>query len=254
MRVGGGCDERMSSETGVPLFRRAPLARASGAVLDRVFAAVQRLRHSRPIHDRGVVLSGILRRIPDAAPSGIRFIDDPAQGPVPVVARVSRSLGLPAPLPDVIGLALRLDIGGTACDLELASTGWRVPGRFALLPRRRPERAHFGSLLPSRGRRGPVVLMARTRSGRAPATDPRELRRDDDAVWSLVLAHATPAGRWHPFALVDLRADPDQDDSGLRFDTVRRPLPGARTYPWVGALRQPSYLRVQPQDGGLRMP
>jgi len=31
----------------------------------------------------------------------------------------------------------------------------------------------------------------------------------------------------------------------VRFDPVAHPVPGAGTYPWVRALRQPSYRLVQ---------
>lgn len=231
----------MTSAPGIPRPSRTRVSGTLGGVLGLAFAAAQRLRHPRPIHSRGVVLSGAIRWIPDATPAGIAWIDDPAE-PRPVLARVSRSVGLAAPLPDILGLALRVD----DADIEFASAGWGVPGRFALLPRRRAELARFGILLPYRGARGPVLLGARTVSGRPPATDPRALTGPDvGAVWTLELSHATPWGPWHPFALVELRLDPDPDDRGLRFDAVRRPLPGARAYAWVRAARQPSYVRVQ---------
>ncbi|MGC0369623.1 hypothetical protein [Microbacterium sp. SLBN-111] len=232
----------MTSAPGIPRPSRTPVSGAIGAALGRAFAVAQRVRHPRPIHRRGVVLRGELRRIPDATPAGIAWIDDASADASPVVVRVSRSVGLPSPLPDILGLALRV----VDADIELASTGWGVPGRFALVPRRRAERASFGILLPYRGDRGPVLLGARTVSGRPPATDPRALTGPDvGAVWTLELSHATAWGPWHPFAVIELRLDPDPDDRGLRFDAVRRPLPGARTYAWVRAARQPSYLRVQ---------
>lgn len=254
----------MTSPLGIPPVRRSPLARPVGSALAAAFALAQRLRHPRPIHSRGVVLRGEFRRLPDATSAGIAFIDDAPTGPVPVVARVSRSLGLPAPWPDIVGLAFRVDTaawdrGGPAsadgvADVELASTGWNVPARFGLLPHRRPERARLGTLLPYRGGRGPVLLIARTASGRPPATDPRELADAPDTPWILTLGHATPAGAWHPFARLDLRLDPDQDARGLRFDAVRRPIPGAGSYAWVRAARQPSYVRVQRDDIALRRP
>ncbi|MFF7684260.1 hypothetical protein ACFZA2_16040 [Microbacterium sp. NPDC007973] len=248
----------MTTTTGIPSVRRSPLARAIGSALSAAFGLLQRVRHPRPIHSRGVVLSGEMRWIPDAAPSGIAFIDDAPGSPVRVVARVSRSLGLPAPLPDIIGLALRIDVDGTACDLELASTGWNVPGRFLLLPHRRPERARLGTLLPYRSPRGAVLLIARTGAGRPAATEPRLLDAARGASrsssWILTLGHATPTGPWHPFAHLHLRLDPDQDGRGLRFDAVRRPIPGARSYAWVRAARQPSYARVQPGGVAVRMP
>ncbi len=248
-------DTRMTSSTDIRPPRSAPIARGVGALLGAAFAGLQRLRPPRPIHGRGVVLDGRMRWLPDAAPSGISWIDQPPAEPVPVVARVSRSIGLPAPMPDVIGLALRLGADGRPVDVEMASTGWHVPARFALLPHRRAERARFGVLLPYLGRGGPVLLGARTFAGRPPATDPRELDADAaDAGWTLTLGHATPLGPWHPFARLDLRLDSDQDDTGLRVDAVRHPLTGARAYAWVRAVRQPSYERVQPVDAPVRMP
>lgn len=276
----------MTEPTAIPPLHESPFARAIGTALAEAFATVQRLRPPRPIHSRGVVLRGEMRWIPDAEPAGVTFIDEAPAGSVPVVARVSRSIGLPAPLPDIIGLALRVDLAewerGTAgirhgeraerqpkaapptngktdtashvADIELASAGWNVPARFLLLPHRRAERARLGSLLPFRGTRGAVLLVARTASGRPPATDPRELDGADDTPWVLTLGHATPTGSWHPFARLVLRLDPEQDDRGLRFDAVRRSIPGARWPVWVRAARQPSYARVQPDDAEIRTP
>lgn len=230
------------------------LARPIGRALGAAFAAAQRMRHPRPLHPRGVVLSGEVRWLPDAAPAGIPWIDETPAAPVAVVGRVSRSLGLPAPLPDVIGLALRLAADGRAADIEFASSGWHVPARFGLIPHVRPERARFGTLLPYRARRGSVLLVARTLSGRPPATDPRALATSDPTQgWTLTLGHATLLGPWHPFARVDLHLDRDQDDRELRFDAGRHPLPGAGIAPWVRALREPSYRRVQ-GGAGVRMP
>ncbi|BAJ75174.1 1-deoxy-D-xylulose 5-phosphate reductoisomerase [Microbacterium testaceum StLB037] len=280
----------MTAPTGIPPLHRSPVARALGSLLASGFSLLQRLRPPRPIHSRGVVLRGEMRWIPDAAPAGVSFVDDAPPGPVPVVARVSRSVGLPAPLPDIIGLALRIDVqawarrggegpdpddgilergrtggrraslsGATAAsravaDIELASTGWNVPARFALLPRRRAERARLGTLLPFRGARGPVLFIARTSAGRPPATDPRKVTGARDTAWVLTLGHATAVGPWHPFARLELHLDPDQDARGLRFDAVRRPVPGAESYAWVRAARQPSYVRVQLDDAELRTP
>lgn len=167
--------------------------------------------------------------------SGIAWIDSPPPSrETPVRARLSRSIGLPEALPDILGLALRVTVpeGGTA-DVEFASTGRIFPLRFALLPVLRAERARFGILLPYRGRQGSVLLSARTLEG-GPSS----------SSWQLVLSTATLRGRWHAFAIVALRRDPDQDDQP-RFDAGRRLLPGARTAAWVRAVRQPSYDAVQ---------
>lgn len=233
-----------------------PFAHLVGRALRALFAGLLLLRRPRPIHVRGRVLKGHITWLPGAEPSGIAWVDDAPPAPVAVVARLSRSVGLPWVLADVIGLAMRIDDGGRSADVELASTGRGVPGRFLLSVHRSASRAWFGTLFPYRTSRGPVLLGARQVSaGTLPA-------RDDllDAVltrvgWRLRLYHATPTGLWHPFADVSLRmrAGEDdaahdggaRDDAGLRFDSVRNALPGAGTYPWVRALRQPSYHLVQ---------
>lgn len=58
-------------------------------------------------------------------------------------ARFSRSLGLPAPFPDILGLALRLPDGGRPADLLFPTTGLSVPGRKRHMgadPQLRPSR------------------------------------------------------------------------------------------------------------------
>lgn len=232
-----------------------------GVALRGVFAVLHLFRHPRPIHSRGLVLRGEVRRTGATVPSGIAWIDDhdapmpdgsgiprsdAPGGSVPVRARVSRSVGLPSWLPDVIGLALRVDIDGRPADIELSSSARGVPGRFLLAPRWSASGAIFSTLLPYRGDAGPVLVSALSS---APDTLPAkltDLRRELAArPWRLTLAFATPSGPWHPFADVILRADDDQDDADLRFDAVRRSLPGAGWYRWIRVLREPSYRLVQ---------
>ncbi len=228
----------------------APAALA-GRILRRVFAAMLVLRRPRPIHARGELFDGSIRWLRGPRGTGLGWVDDPEPGhAVPVRARLSRSLGLPDGLPDIWGLALRVpgsDAEGAHADLaaadaadaadahvEFASTGAGVPLRFALVPHRRPERARLGILLPYRGSRGPVLMLARTIAG-----DPHHR-----LGWRLLLSTASPLGRWRAFAELELRPSSDQGDA-LRFDAGRHPLPGSEVYPWVRALRQPSYDRVQ---------
>ena len=120
-----------------------------GRALALVFLGVQRVRHPRPIHPRGLPLTGSVHWMPRSTRSGIRWIDDPAAGErQPLEGRLSRSIGLPAPLPDVIGLALRMQTPEGPADIELASTGSGVPLRFTLLLRSRPSPGVYGTLVP----------------------------------------------------------------------------------------------------------
>ncbi|PJJ70596.1 hypothetical protein CLV46_0118 [Diaminobutyricimonas aerilata] len=215
----------------------------AGHALRAVFRAVMLVRRPRPIHAHGVLLEGDLRWYPRRGSSGIPWIDVPPPGHVPVVARASRSAGLPDWAPDVIGLAFRFQSVEGAADVELASTGIGVPSRFMLMAHRSPSRARLGTLLPYRSEKGAVLLCARTLG---PADLPAPLDDLAEALerepWRLRLYYAFPTSRWRAFAELTLRRPPDADrDTGIRFDAVRNPLPGAGIYRWVRAFRQPSY-------------
>jgi hypothetical protein len=216
---------------------------AAGRVLRGVFAAVLRVRRPRPIHARGIVLTGELRFRGARPRTGLSWIDDAEAAPSRVTARLSRSVGLPAVLPDVWGLALRVGTGGPPADIELSTTGIGVPGRFLLQPRRSPGRgAVYSAILPYRTPAGPLLLAALADVHRMLAADVAEVAEElATSPWRLRLCAARPGGRWHPVADVELRTAEDQDDRRLRFDAVERPLPGADAYEWVRQLRQPSY-------------
>ena len=222
------------------------IAILGGGALRLLFRSILLLRRPRPIHARGLVLRGNIVRLSGAARSGIRWIDEPMDEPLPVTSRLSRSVGLPPALPDIIGLALRFAAEGRTVDIELASTGLGVPSRFVLSPHRSPTRARFGTLLPYRSARGAVLVCAIPVSRQAlPAAVPDLAAALAGEPWRLRLHHATPTGKWHPFAELTLRLAGNQDDAHLRFDAVRHELPGAGTYRWTRLLRQPSYRLVQ---------
>lgn len=222
------------------------VSKLAGAALEFVFGVLLLARRPRPIHPKGVVLDGSLRWIGRTQASGMRWIDEPPSAFVDVTARLSRGAGLPEPLPDIIGLALRLDGETGVADLELASTGFGVPSRFWLVPQRSPSRARLSTLLPYRGDRGPVLIAARTLAPDDLPTGLGELAGAlERAPWRLRLYWATPLGAWHAFAELELHRPPGPFDRLLRFDAVRHPLPGTGHYRWVEALRQPSYELVQ---------
>ncbi|WP_238439572.1 hypothetical protein [Microbacterium sp. JZ31] len=192
------------------------------------------------------MLTGQATWIRDAAPSAVGWIDDVRGKPVEVTARLSRGVGLPDNLPDVLGLALRLHDNDRHADVLLSSTGIGFPFRFVLVPRRSATGATFGSLLPYRSSRGPVLICARSVPSRVLPADLEGLRRSlQEQPWQVRLYHAAPTGRWHPFADVLLRPAAEPDSAELRFDPVGHPLPGYTTYSWVRRLREPSYRAAQ---------
>ncbi|MDQ0768130.1 hypothetical protein QF031_000879 [Pseudarthrobacter defluvii] len=209
---------------------------SAGQAFAALFRLLKLARPDRPIHPKGLGLAGELTRTGNpAGPSGIDWLDSPGQDQV--AARFSRSVGLPQALPDILGLALRVSPTGSAgagpADVLFASTGWGLPGRFLLMPRLDVAGATLTTLMPYRGRRGPVLLGLRTRS-----LPPGSLASGE---WVLALHWAKPGGPWRECGELRLHAGADPADVPLRFDPLENQPPGADAYGWARRLRKPSY-------------
>ncbi|MFP5218788.1 MAG: hypothetical protein ACLGIG_03510 [Actinomycetes bacterium] len=104
----------------------APAARGGARLLTAVGAGVVRaaslVRGERVIHAKGTTVAGRMR-VAGGAGVGVPLFDEP--GSWDVLVRFSRSLGLPDRLPDVLGVALRVQDAhgpGQHQDLLLDST------------------------------------------------------------------------------------------------------------------------------------
>ncbi|GEA88676.1 hypothetical protein [Cellulomonas cellasea] len=217
----------------------------AGAALGALTRAVTELRGARPLHPDGATLRATVVRHGSARPTGARWLDEP--GVDRGIARLSRSVGLPVPLPDVQGLALRLDGADGPSDLLLSTTGLGRVSRFLLAPHRAPSGGAYGSLLPYRTPAGPVLLVA-VPGTRVLPTGLEELARElAGEPWHLRLGFASPwSRRWHAFGelVVDGPAQATVD-SVLRFDAALHPLPGLPLEPWAARLREPSYAAAR---------
>lgn len=217
-------------------------AAAVGTALSSVFGALARLRRDKPVHPHGMVYDAVLRRTGSPEPWGTHWLDEPGEDAG--LVRLSRSIGLPRPLPDVLGLALTFTgPTGERHDLLLATTGLRAGARFALLPRRDPFTVAYGSLLPYQAPRGLVLLAAVPMRGTAAEVRYR-------------LAAAAPAGRWRAFATLELTGRAGRPpDEPIRFDPVRYVLPGLAWPPSLARLRAPAYAAARwggPTPAGSR--
>lgn len=199
----------------------------SGQVLTLVTEVIAVRPAAKPLHPRGSVVTGTLRRFGDEARTGAEWLD--GSGTADVVVRQSRAVGLPSPLPDIFGLALRVPADGRHGDILFASTGLGGLTRFVLTPARRPSARPMTTLLPYRSPTGPVILCA--------------AYRDDVTIG---LAWATPSGAWHPFAELVLNPDAvDSPDMPVSFDPIHNLPPGLETYEWVQRLREPAYAAAR---------
>jgi hypothetical protein len=225
------------------------ITETAGGAFAAMFRMLKLARPDRPIHPEGIGLRGTLARTGSpGAPSGLDWLDAP--GADTVEARFSRSIGLPHRLPDILGLALRATPsgggadggdgggeGGGAADVLFASTGWHLPARFLLQPRLDVASSTLTTLMPYRGRKGPVLLGLRTKQLPEGSLSSGE--------WVLELSWATPTGPWRQCGELRLRADPEPRDTPLRFDPLKNQPPGTRTYAWTRRLRERSYLAAQ---------
>lgn len=209
-------------------------ATAGGAVLRVVFAGVARVRPApKPLHPRGSVVAGTVLRHGLVTPVGVPWLD--RQGEDEVLVRLAPGGGLPPPLPDVQGMAIRISTRGEhAADLLLASTGLSALGRFVLLPRRDAVHVPYGTLLPYRSPTGPLLLAARPLEAAATG----ELRFD--------LLVARPLGSWHRFATLLLPPEAThRPDELVSFDPVLNALPGLEFPAWVARLREGAYAAAR---------
>lgn len=187
------------------------------------------LHRVKPLHPDGELFHATIARL--GAPglnAGVPWIE--AAGESPAIVRISRAIGLPDPLPDIAGLAIRIDPAEHAADLLLASTGTGRLGRFVLQPRRPGATGTLTSLLPYRTSAGPLLLAA------SPAAD-----------GGYELAWALGTGPWRTFALMHLGASYDGDPD-VSFDPVLNVLPGLAQYDWVRRLREPAYRESREQS------
>ncbi|WP_216653916.1 hypothetical protein [Nocardioides sp. zg-DK7169] len=212
-------------------------AGAGGAVLaagTRALAAVRPAR--KPLHPDGDVRPGRIRRTGSAVRSGVAWLDEPGEDEVRV--RLSRAVGLPAPLPDIHGIAVRVPGPAGPGDLLFASTGWGRLTRFLLTGGRHPDSRPMTTLLPYATAGGPVLLGL----GAAPAAP-------GGATEAWELRWARPSGPWHRFAELRLAPGPREpaagEDRAISFDPVRHQVPGLRQYDVVRRLREPAYLRAR---------
>ncbi len=204
------------------------VARSVGLVLGGVFFLFAKARAGsrKALHPRGRVVPGVLRRQSSSPASGVAWLDEVATDQV--LVRFSRSIGLPTPLPDILGLALRVpSVEGRPGDLLLASTGIGRVGRFLLRPARRYADATYSCLFPYRTTSGPVLLAAFPTA---------------DRVGQLTLAWSRPTGTWLPFATLEVAtASLDGTDPEVSFDPVLNVVPGLAPYGWAAELRQYAY-------------
>jgi hypothetical protein len=202
--------------------------------------ALARWRGGKPMHPRGAVVTAVLERTGGAG-TGVAWFDRPARDEV--VVRLSRGAGLPAPWPDLLGLAVRVPAEAGPVDLLLSSTG---RGRLTrLVPAVRSDAAGpFCSIMGYRSPGGTLRVGARAR-GPVPS-DPAPLLaavRERPVLYDLAVARGL--GPWRSFATLTLGEPVAEPDPDVRFDAVRHPPPRLVADGPMARFRAPAYAAAR---------
>jgi hypothetical protein len=176
-------------------------------------------------------------------PWGVPWFDEP--GTDVAVVRLSRGAGLPAPLPDLLGLAVRLPAAsGAPIDLLLSTTGRGALTRLLPAPRR-DTAAVYSSIMGYRSDAGTLRIAALPEDDDLPS-EPAPLA---EAVarrgLSFTLAAARGGGPWVPFGRLVLGEAAGPLDPAIRFDAVLHPPPGLVPDGPMARFRAPAYAKAR---------
>jgi hypothetical protein len=212
-----------------------------------IFRTLARIRRDRVFHPDGVVLTGTIRAL--GSVPGTPLLAEGVERRA--LVRISRAVGLPDALPDVLGCAIRVPDAygpGAHQDLALASTPEAPLARHALVPAKDFLAAFYSSLLPYRLGGALNLLAARVRSDSASGCDRLdELEAAIAAGGTLTVAllRATLLGPFQPVATIHLDGLADADEAQrLRFNPWNTG-DGIRPAGLLNALRDSAYRGSQ---------
>jgi hypothetical protein len=199
-------------------------ADAAGLALGATLAGVGFVRRAKPVHPHGVTYSARLS-VPGApwAPAGSALLSAPDEHAA--IVRFSRSIGTPRPLPDLLGMSLRvLDAYGPDLhqDFLLVTCGARPLLHHVLLPARDVQQRPYSSAFPYRAgdRRFVVGALPDPESPRPEGTD--ELHRLARAAatgrLTFALAVASVPGNFEPVGSIRVEQPLPDTFEALRFN------------------------------------
>jgi hypothetical protein len=202
----------------------SPMAQVAGWSLGAVLGVVAGVRGGKAVHPRGVVYDARLL-VPGGgvAPPAAELLS--RQGEHRAVVRFSRSVGLPRPIPDLLGLAIRvLDSYGPGehQDFLLVSSADRPVLHYVFLPASDVQQRPYTSALPYQAG-SELFLVGALPDHRSPRPDGNnEFERLERAAYTgqlrFQLAVAAPKGRFQPLAELRIGARLPHEADALRFN------------------------------------
>lgn len=205
------------------------LGAAGGAVTGSVLAAIALARRSKSVHPRGTVREAcVLITGAGAAPGASTLLSRP--GAHRALVRFSRSLGLPHPLPDLLGMAVRIiDVYGPGAhqDFLLISSGDAPVLHHLFLPAAHIRQRPFSSALPYAVGDETVLI------GAVPTGE------------HFSLAVARPSGRFTGVGRIELGARLPDGANGLRFNVREHTGGGLEPTGVINRMRDLAYPMSQ---------
>jgi hypothetical protein len=216
--------------------------RLAGQAVAVPLAALARRRSDKPMHPDGAVLDGVLERTGARPPIGVPWLDEPGRDDV--VVRLSRGVGLPSALPDLLGLAVRIPGDGRPVDVLLSTTGVGKVGRWVPVPRR-DAAVPYTSIMGYRSDAGTVRLAALPAPRRLSADPERQAAEVTRRPVAFRMAAAVGGGGWQAFARLELTEPVRPLDPDIRFDAVLHPPPGLVADGPLARFRRPAYASAR---------
>lgn len=204
------------------------------------FRGLAAVRSARAFHPVGESFAAELKIFPGEAPPGPGLFEHP--GPHRALVRLSRGVGLPEPLPDVLGLALKIpDAYGPGQDQDLLfASCWPTRlGRYALAPSIHWVGHEFSTILPYRiGGRMLMLGMLPERTVAVDGSGTEEVEHVvEQASVQYRFAVAEPFGPWRTFGALYVEEPYDGDITFDPYNTDGELCPAGP----LNLLRLPAY-------------
>jgi hypothetical protein len=192
----------------------------AGRLVGPAFGVGSFVRRARVFHPRGRTFAVTVDVAGDASFAGTVFGERAThQG----LLRLSRGAGVPEPLPDLLGLALRIDLPAGPQDLLLISSAPAPGARHVLLPARDYAGTHYSSISVFRLAGQSVVLGARPTEGHGSLAHLDEVADAARRGLRIDLLVAPPLGPWTTVGTVTVHDPVDAERSErLRFTPFHR--------------------------------
>jgi hypothetical protein len=230
--------------------RNGVLAEAAGVSIGGVLAALAAVRRGKAFHPDGVVYDARLSIVGDpAAPAAAELLA--RVGVHRAIVRFSRAVGLPRPLPDLLGMSLRVpDAYGTGRhqDLLLVTSADYPVLHHIFLPARDVQERPYTSSLPYRANGDLFLVGAVPRPSSPRASGRDEFDRLEAAAstdrLAFDIAVSSMAGRFRPVGSLHIGRRLPHELDALRFNPANT---GGGMVPagWLNASRDRAYKLSQ---------